>query len=128
MAGQTDTRFKEFSKRVEEHRYELTLLLRGLKAMGHSIVGVSAPAKGMTLLNYCKIGTETLDYITERSVHKIGKFTPGEHIPIVYDHRLIEDQPDYALLLAWNFKDQIMKNNKGFKGKWIIPFPEVKIE
>ena len=116
---------EEFAKKVYLHKKNLVDLLIGLKRKGKKIVGVSAPAKGNTLLNYCKIGNETLDYLTER-----GKFSPGTHIPIRSDDFLIKDKPDYAVILAWNFADEIMKNLKHFRdsnGKFIIPIPEPKI-
>ena len=102
-----------------------------LKDFGYKIVGVSAPAKGNTLLNYCGIGGDLIDYIAEvEGSAKIGRFTPGTHIPVVGEGRLIEEQPDYALLLAWNWKDQIKKSlrDKGYKNRFIIPLPEVVIE
>jgi hypothetical protein len=91
---------------------------------------VSAPAKGMTLLNYCNIDKETLDFLTEKSRLKIGKYSPGVHIPVVPDSELLTKMPDYALLLAWNFADEIMKNNSEYRergGKFIIPIPEPRI-
>jgi hypothetical protein len=104
-------------------------MLRGLQ-IGHAhVVAVSAPAKGMTLLNTCGIGRDLVDYVTESSPLKIGKFTPGAHLPVYPDSRLIADQPDYALLLAWNFADEIMANVNaaGYRGKWIVPVPEPHI-
>lgn len=117
----------EFAQRVKAHRFALTDLLIGLKKQGKRIVGVSAPAKGNTLLNYCHIDTSLLDYITEKAQIKVGLFTPGTCIPIVDDARLLEDQPDYALILAWNFAPEIMKNLRAYKekgGKFIVPIPE----
>ena len=81
-------------------------------------------------MNYCKIGPELLDYATERNPLKINKFTPGMHIPVYSDEKLLEDQPDYALILAWNFADEIIKNNSEYRskgGKFIIPIPNPKI-
>ena len=121
---------KKFAKAVERHRDELVWMLRSIKREGKRIVGVSAPAKGMTLLNYCKIGSETLDFLTEKSHLKIGKYAPGTHIPVLPDSELIKQLPDYALLLAWNFADEIMKNLDEYKkkgGKFIIPIPTPKI-
>ncbi len=121
---------KDFADNVKKHRNSLVLLLRSLKQNGKRIVGVGAPAKGNTLLNYCKIDIEILDYITEKSQLKIGMYTPGTHIPIYPDKKLMEDKPDYALLLSWNFADEIMKNLKDFSiqgGKFIIPFPNPRI-
>jgi len=120
----------KFSKKVECNRSDLTSLLYKIKMNGKSVVGVSAPAKGMTLINYCKIGRETLSYITEKSELKIGRMSPGDNIPIVSDEKLLETQPDYALLLAWNFSDEIMYNLREYRskgGKFIVPIPEPKI-
>jgi hypothetical protein len=93
-------------------------------------VGVSAPAKGMTLLNYCRIGNDILDAVSEKSTLKIGRYTPGMHIPVVSDEYLLQHQPDYALLLAWNFADEIIKNLDAYRkkgGKFIVPIPMPKI-
>ena len=84
----------------------------------------------MTLLNYCRIGPETLDFITEKALLKVGKFTPGMHIPVVPDSDLMEKMPDYALLLAWNFADEIMRNLNEYRlkgGKFIITVPSPRI-
>lgn len=117
---------KQFSDKVKNNRRELVWLLQSLKHEGKRIVGVSAPAKGMTLLNYCRIGNELLEVVTEKSLLKIGRFTPGTHIPVEPDSYLLEEKPDYALLLAWNFADEIIKNLDDFRkqgGKFIIPIP-----
>ena len=119
-----------FAESVMKNRRDLVWLLQKLKHDGKTIAGVSAPAKGMTLLNYCRIGTELLDVVTEKSTLKIGRFTPGTHIPVVADAYLLDKTPDYALLLAWNFADEIMKNLDGFVkkgGKFIIPIPMPRI-
>ena len=123
-------RLEKFSNDVKEQKKELNMLLWKLKREGKKIVGISAPAKGNALTNYCKIGTDLLDYITEKSPLKIGKFTPGMHIPILSDSKLLEDKPDYGLILAWNFADEIIKNNEQFRkngGKFIIPIPHPRI-
>ena len=120
------TKLRDFAKSVENHRIKLLQLLHDLKREGKKIVALSAPAKGNTLLNYCKIGPELLDYATERNPLKIGKFTPGMHIPVYSDEKLLEDQPDYALILAWNFAEEIIRNNSEYRnngGKFIIPIP-----
>jgi hypothetical protein len=119
-----------FSKQVNQNRQDLLNLLRNLKQQGKSIAAVSAPAKGMTLLNYCRLGTETLDFATEKSQLKIGRFTPGTHLPVVPDAELMERRPDYVLLLAWNFAEEIMRNLKDYReagGKFIVPIPTIKI-
>jgi hypothetical protein len=119
-----------FARRVERNKAELNSLLHKLKDEGKRIVGVSAPAKGMTLLNYCHIDRQILDYVTEKSKLKIGLYTPGGLIPVHPDSRLMEDRPDYALLLAWNFAEEIMRNNQEYRdqgGKFIIPIPSPTI-
>ena len=123
-------RLEKFSNDVNQQKKELNMLLWNLKKEGKKIVGISAPAKGNALTNYCKIGTDLLDYITEKNPLKIGKFTPGMHIPILSDDKLLEDKPDYGLILAWNFAEEIIKNNEQFRkngGKFIIPIPYPKI-
>lgn len=121
---------KKFAKDVKSHRAELILMLSNIKKQGRSIAGVGAPAKGNTLLNYCKIDKDIIDYITERAETKIGLYTPGTHIPIYSDDKLIEDKPDYALLLSWNLANEIMKNLEDYRkqgGKFIIPMPSPRI-
>ena len=123
-------RLKKFSEGVKKHRQELMALLLSLKKEGKKIAGVGAPAKGNTLLNYCKIDTDILDYLTERADTKIGLYTPGTHIPIYHDNKLKEDNADYALLLSWNLATEIMKNLSWFTekgGKFIIPMPHPRI-
>ena len=130
MGVHTLNLLNQFSQAVQHNREELVWLLRQLKHDGKRIVGVSAPAKGMTLLNYCRIGTETLDFLTEKSKLKIGRVSPGMHIPVVPDDKLLEEVPDYALLLAWNFAEEIMGNLSSYRdrgGKFIIPIPRPRI-
>jgi SAM-dependent methyltransferase len=120
----------KFARAVERNRQDLLWLLRSLKHENKRIAGVSAPAKGMTLLNYAGIGLETLDFVTEKSALKIGRYTPGRHIPVRPDDALLEEMPEYALLLAWNFADEIMDNLAEYRsrgGKFIIPIPEPRI-
>lgn len=119
-----------FSDAVKQNSQDLLWLLRSLKHEKKRIVAVSAPAKGMTLLNYNRIGKETLDFVTEKSTLKIGRFTPGAHIPVLSDDALLSEMPDYALLLAWNFADEIMNNLSEYRkrgGKFIIPIPTPRI-
>jgi len=94
------------------------------------IIAISTPAKGMTLLNYCKLDRDYLDFATEKSRLKIGRYTPGGRIPIFKDSKILKYKPDYALILAWNFADEIIENNQNFLnkgGKFIVPIPKVKI-
>lgn len=121
---------KTFQSKVDKNKQELVSLLYDLKLKGNKIAAVSAPAKGMTLLNYCKIDSSLIDFVTEKSELKIGRYTPGQHIPVLPDAALIENSVDYALILAWNFADEIMNNLKHYKdsgGKFIIPIPYPKI-
>jgi SAM-dependent methyltransferase len=125
-----EAQLKKFATAVSKNRKDLLWLLHSLKAKGKTICAVSAPAKGMTLLNYCKIGPELLDFVTEKSTLKIGRFTPGSHIPVYPDSELLKRMPDYALLLAWNFAPEIMSNLKEYTrkgGKFIIPIPTPRI-
>jgi len=123
-------RLTQFSSQVANHRNQLFSLLWKLKSEGKTIAAVSAPAKGNTLLNYCGIDHTLIDFVTEKSELKKGRYTPGSHIPVVGDEELLTQQPDYALILAWNFKDEIMANLAEFKlrgGQFIIPIPEPTI-
>lgn len=123
-------RLLKFSDDVVNHRHKLRSLLIKLKFEGYNLAGVSAPAKGMTLLNYCGIDKEVLDFISEKSILKVGRYTPGGHIPVISDEELISRKPDFVLLLAWNFADEIIKNLEKYQlngGKFIIPIPEPKI-
>jgi C-methyltransferase-like protein/putative zinc binding protein/methyltransferase family protein len=117
---------KSFAADVARHRVSLLKLLLELRSNGKRIAGVSAPAKGMTLLNYCGIGTGFLDFVTEKSRLKIGRFTPGMRLPVFPDSALHERKVDYGLLLAWNFADEIMANLGEFRasgGKFVVPIP-----
>lgn len=123
-------RLGDFARRVRGNRSELRALLHDLRGDGKRIVAVSAPAKGMTLLNYCRLGTDTLEYVTEKSPLKIGRFTPGMHLPVVGDDELLATRPDFALLLAWNFADEIIDNLRAYReggGHFIVPIPTPRI-
>ncbi len=105
-------------------------LVAKLKSEGKKIAFLSAPAKGMTLANACNFSARDIDFATEKSKLKIGKYTPGANIPVVADEELLNRMPDYAILLAWNFAKEIIKNNEEYLlkgGKIIVPFPEVRI-
>ena len=115
-----------WGKACEIHREELFETVYNLHKQGHSICCVSAPAKGQTLLNYTGIG-RFISFVSEKSKLKIGRYTPGTKIKIVGDDELIKQQPDYAIILAWNFSKEIMANNPDYKGKWIIPLPKITI-
>jgi hypothetical protein len=117
----------EFALRVERNRDQLRQLLQALRDDGKSVVGYGAPAKGNTLLCYCGIGPELLSFTVDRSPLKVGLFTPGMHIPVEPVERIFAAQPDYVLLLAWNFAPEIMEFLNPYKqrgGKFILPIPE----
>jgi hypothetical protein len=119
-----------FSENVKKNRFNLITLMSKLKLKKKKIIALSTPAKGMTLLNYCKLDKDFISFATEKSKLKIGKFTPGGNIPIYDDIKILREKPDYAIILAWNFAKEIISNNKLFLksgGKFIIPIPNVKI-
>lgn len=117
----------KFEQKVMANRNNMQDLIFKIKAAGEKIAIVSTPAKGMTLLNYCGLNNRLIEFATEKAKLKIGKFTPGTHIPILPDSALIEQAPDYALLLAWNFAPEIIKNNPHYRGKYIVPIPTPRI-
>jgi C-methyltransferase C-terminal domain len=122
--------YQGFSGQVRALRDELCKVLRDLKSKGARLAAYGAAAKGSTLLNYANIGTETLDFVVDRSTYKQGKFMPGVHLPIRAPEALLEERPDYVLLLTWNFKDEILKQQDAFRkagGKFIVPLPSVSI-
>ena len=119
-----------FAQRVNHIRTELPALIRRLKAQGKRIIGYGASAKGNTLLNTCGLGTSELDYIIDNTPFKQDKIAPGSWLPIRPPERLLQDQPDYALLLAWNFAPEIIKRETEFQkrgGRFMVPIPEPKI-
>ncbi|MDB4811997.1 class I SAM-dependent methyltransferase [Candidatus Pelagibacter sp.] len=121
---------KKFSDDIKKNRLNLVNLMTKLKLKKKKIIVLSTPAKGMTLLNYCKLDNDYINFATEKSKLKIGKFTPGSNIPIYNDKKILKEKPDYAIILAWNFAKEIISNNKSFlkkSGKFIIPIPKVNI-
>jgi SAM-dependent methyltransferase len=122
--------YEGFSRQVQALREELRRVLFDLKAKGARLAAYGAAAKGSTLLNYAGIGRETLDFVVDRSPHKQGKFMPGVRLPIRAPSALVEEKPDYVLLLTWNFKDEILAQQEAFRragGKFIVPLPSVSI-
>ncbi len=122
--------YDAFAGRVGRIRDELMTLLRDLKRKGKRLAGYGAPAKGNTLLNYYGIGPDLLEYLADRNALKQGQYSPGMKIPVVPPERILETMPDYLLVLAWNFADEIMSEQEEYRaqgGKFILPIPEPRI-
>jgi len=122
--------YAQFEEKVRETKRKLLEFLIQAKRAGKRVVGYGAPGKGNTLLNYCGIRTDFLDFTVDRNHHKHGKFTPGTHIPILHPERLREAQPDYVLILPWNLKTEIMTQLSYIRewgGQFVVPIPEVTV-
>ena len=130
-AGVTEIEFyRGFAEKIDAIRAALIRLLDELKATGARIAGYGAPAKACTLMAYMGIGSNYLDYIVDKSRFKQGLFYAGSRLPIHSPEYLLDDSPDYALLLSWNFADEILKEQEEFRqlgGKFVIPIPELSI-
>lgn len=123
-------RYTNFEEQVRETKRKLLDFLIKVKREGKTVVGYGAPGKGNTLLNYCGIRTDFLDYTVDRNPYKHGKFLPGTHIPIFHPDKIKETKPDYVLILPWNFKDEIMEQMSfihEWDGKFVVPIPEVRV-
>jgi SAM-dependent methyltransferase len=118
-------RYQTFANEVVATKLALLDIIYTFKKKGARIFGIGAPAKGNTLLNYCKLDTTIVDCLTEKSALKIGLYSPGMHIPVVDDKYLFDEQPEAALLLSWNLADELVPKirQKGYKGVFIIPNP-----
>lgn len=119
-----------FGEQVKATKRKLLNFLIEVKAQGKAIAAYGAPAKGNTLLNYCGVGTDFIDYTVDRSPHKQGTFLPGTHIPILHPDHIRETQPDYILILPWNLKEEIMSQMSyitEWGGKFVVPIPQVQV-
>ncbi len=123
-------RYESFATQVEATKRGLLRFLIKAKSEGKTVVGYGAPGKGNTLLNYCGIRTDLLDYTVDRSTYKQGRFTPGTRIPIYSPERIRETRPDFLFILPWNLKEEIMQQNafiREWGGRFVVPIPEVTI-
>jgi SAM-dependent methyltransferase len=130
-AGLSDPqRLARFAREVAGSQRELVGLLRSLKERGAKIAGCGAPAKGNVLLNACRIGTDLVEYTVDRNPLKVGSWTPGMHLPILPASTLEERRPDYALLLAWNLRDEMRTEHRGWLeagGRFVLPIPHAEV-
>ena len=127
---QTLQAYAAFAAQVRLTKRRLLAFLIDVKNAGKSIVGYGAPAKGNTLLNYCGIRRDFIDYTVDLSPHKQGKFLPGTHIPVYAPEKIRDTQPDYVLVLPWNIKDEIMAQMSYIRewgGQFVLPIPEVRV-
>ena len=122
--------YLSFAEKVKTAKYKLLNFLIKAKGEQKVIVGYGAPAKGNTLLNYCGIRSDFIDYTVDRSPHKQGHFLPGTHIPIHHPDKVKETKPDYLLILPWNLKDEVMEQMRYIRdwgGRFLVPIPEVQV-
>jgi hypothetical protein len=123
--------YRDFGMRASALRDDLVAHLRRLKAAGKRIAAYGAAAKGAVLLNYARIDKELVDFVADRSPHKQGRFLPGVRIPIRGPDALLKDRPDYVLLLAWNFEEEIRAQQADYLrqgGRFIVPVPAIRID
>jgi hypothetical protein len=123
--------YASFEERVQRTKHRLLQLLIDIRGQGKRVAGYGAPGKGNTLLNYCGIRTDFVDYTVDRNPHKHGRFLPGTHIPIHPPSRIEETRPDYVLILPWNLKDEIktqLAHIRDWGGRFVLPIPDPVIE
>lgn len=122
--------YSSFEEQVRCTKRKLLGFLIDAKNRGKMICGYGAPGKGNTLLNYCGIGTDLIDFTVDRNPYKHGRFTPGMHIPIRDVSALNAAKPDYVLILPWNLRDEIMQQMQyigSWGGKFVVPIPEIEV-
>jgi 2-polyprenyl-3-methyl-5-hydroxy-6-metoxy-1,4-benzoquinol methylase len=122
--------YRAFAERVKATKREVLRFFIDAKEAGASIAGYGAPAKGNTLLNYCGIGADLLDYTVDLSPHKQGKFLPGTHIPILAPEEIARTRPDYLFILPWNLRDEIidqMSHVRDWGGRFVVRTPEFEV-
>ena len=122
--------YLSFEGRVKETKRILLEFLTAAREQGKSVVGYGAPAKGNTLLNYCGIRSDLIEYTVDRSPSKQGQFLPGTHIPIYSPDKIKETRPDYVLILPWNLQAEVMdqmRHIRDWGGRFVVPIPEVRV-
>ena len=122
--------YSDFQKRAKKIKLEFLRFLIDQKNMGKKITAYGAAAKGNTLINYCGIKNDLIDYVIDLNPHKQNKYLPGSHIPVATEDKLRNEKPDFVIILPWNLKDEIMKQLsyiKDWNGKFIVAIPELKI-
>ena len=122
--------YRAFAEQVRSAKRSLLKFLVEARESGKRVAGYGAPAKGNTLLNYCGVRSDLLEYTVDRSPHKQGRFLPGVHIPIHAPERIMQTRPDYVLILPWNLKDEIVAQMAGIRawgGRFVVPIPETKV-
>ena len=122
--------YRDFAQRVHSFRAQARKLIGDLKAEGKSIAAYGAAAKGTILLNYLGFNDRTLEYVVDRNVHKHGKYMPGVRLRVDDPARLLEERPDYVMILPWNFRDEIIRQQEAYRqsgGKFIVPIPDLAI-
>ena len=130
LGYETTAVYADFENRVQASKRNLLRFLSDTKDAGKTIVGYGAPGKGNTLLNYCGIRTDFLDYTVDRNPYKQGAYTPGTRIPILDPDEIRKTKPDYVLILPWNLKDEIAEQNnyvREWGGRFVVPIPDIKI-
>src|SRR5262249_55453093 len=122
--------YEGFARQVKETKFALIDFLLTAAREGKSVAGYGAPGKSATLLHYCGIGKDLIQYTVDRSPHKQGRALPGTHIPIYHPDRIRETRPDYVIILPWNLKDEIMQQMQFIRewgGRFVVPIPKVYI-
>lgn len=122
--------YKAFGEKVAQAKWKILEFLITAKRKGKKIVGYGAPGKGNTLLNYCGIRTDFIDYTVDKNPHRQGKYLPGTLIPVYHPDKIRETKPDYVFILPWNLKDEIMDSMEYIQewgGKFVVPIPELKV-
>ena len=122
--------YRSFTRQVEETKRKILEFLIQARRAGKQIAGYGAPGKGNTLLNYCGIRGDFIEYTVDRNTYKQGKFLPGTRIPILHPDRISQTQPDYVFILPWNFKDEIMRQLayiREWDGRFVVPIPELTV-